>query len=388
MKIKIIFSLFFISLLFNCSKDVETCVDDIEELGINQIQLLGSHNSYRIKTYQPIFDWAVTLTFLPEEYNPSEWDYTHIPIPEQFNDYRIRGLELDIYHDPQGGRFYKRGGNFVADEPTASGIPELLEPGFKIIHIADFDYMTHYFTFKSALQAVKAWSESHANHIPIIIMVEPKTETVKDAVGGIPLFDTLLVSGLPFTKGALDSIDMEIKMVFGEDLDGVLTPDDVRGEYRELEHAILQRGWPTLAETRGKVMFVTWGVPKYLEDHFSLEDRVMFTYSSPGNPECAFVKHDDPTENMETIQDLVQKGYMVRTRADAGTWEARDGDYSRMDDAFASGAQIISTDYYKADYRADTSDTWTDYHVQLPHNQSAVINPVNTEGYTGCRVFD
>ena len=37
---------------------------------------------------------------------------------------------------------------------------------------------------------------------------------------------------------------------------------------------------------------------------------------------------------------------MVRTRADADTREARLQDYSRLEAAIESGAQLISTDYY------------------------------------------
>ena len=44
-----------------------------------------------------------------------------------------------------------------------------------------------------------------------------------------------------------------------------------------------------------------------------------------------------------------------------------------MNNAFESGAQIISTDYYKADSRAGTTG-WTDYHVQFPNGELARIN--------------
>ncbi len=46
------------------------------------------------------------------------------------------------------------------------------------------------------------------------------------------------------------------------------------------------------------------------------------------------------------IKNLVALGYMVRTRADADTKEARENDYSRFEMAKASGAQVITTDYY------------------------------------------
>ncbi|HSI74465.1 MAG TPA: Ca2+-dependent phosphoinositide-specific phospholipase C [Lunatimonas sp.] len=46
------------------------------------------------------------------------------------------------------------------------------------------------------------------------------------------------------------------------------------------------------------------------------------------------------------MKNLVALGYMVRTRADADTREARENDYNRFEKAMESGAQVITTDYY------------------------------------------
>ena len=43
---------------------------------------------------------------------------------------------------------------------------------------------------------------------------------------------------------------------------------------------------------------------------------------------------------------MVTKGYIIRTRADSDTQEARRNDKSSFVAAEQSGAQIISTDYY------------------------------------------
>ena len=73
--------------------------------------------------------------------------------------------------------------------------------------------------------------------------------------------------------------------------------------------------------------------------------------AQPGDPHAAFVVMNDPLEDKEKIQEYVKKGYLVRTRADAGTYEARMGDYTRFEAAKESGAQYISTDYYIPDPR-------------------------------------
>jgi len=385
MKNPIVYTLLlFLIAIAGCDKNpqtiepiVTTDTTNIDDLKINEIQTIGSHNSYRIKTYEPLFTYVLTLApLLQPDYDPNEWDYTHEPLTDQFNTYQVRSIELDIHYDPAGGQYYYRQGNVLILESADSNVPELLDPGMKVLHLVDFDYMTHHYTFVDALNTVKTWSDANPNHLPLIIMVEAKESSVKDVLASPTLTDVL-----PFTKNAVDSIDLEIEMVFGVGLDKVITPDDIKGNYATLNEAVLDGAWPTLGNSRGKIIFVlmagSTADANYLQGHPSLAGRHMFMFSDPGNSEAAFVKFDDPTSNQDTIKALVAAGYMVRTRTDAGTHEARNGDYTRMNDAFSSGAQIISTDYYRPDARADTSPDWTNYKVSFPNNELAVLNPVN-----------
>jgi hypothetical protein len=78
------------------------------------------------------------------------------------------------------------------------------------------------------------------------------------------------------------------------------------------------------------------------------EDRPMFVYGQPGEPETAFVIRNEPQGKEDEIR-LLTELYMVRTRTDAGTLEARSIDYSRYNAVMKSQAQIITTDYYRAD---------------------------------------
>ena len=158
--------LFFITA---CQKDEPTApCDETNQLKLNQLQIIASHNSYRLRTYAPLYEKIWSLgPLLPPEFDPSGFDYEHLPLPQQFDDYGVRGIELDIYLDPNGGLFYNRMANLIIPEPIESGIPELLAPGIKILHVSDLDYMTNYLTFKAALQTLKTWSEAHPNHLPI-----------------------------------------------------------------------------------------------------------------------------------------------------------------------------------------------------------------------------
>lgn len=72
----------------------------------------------------------------------------------------------------------------------------------------------------------------------------------------------------------------------------------------------------------------------------------MFPNVDEENPNAAFFIMNDPKADGKEIARRVEAGFMVRTRADADTREARTGDFSRMEAAIKSGAQLISTDYY------------------------------------------
>ncbi len=356
-------------LLLGCKKDdpAAKCTDSVNELKINQIQTIGSHNSYRTATDTTIFNFLLSVqTILPANAQPKEMDYSHLPLAQQLDDYGMRSFEIDIFHDPSGGRFYNRTGNSLVGQPEASNIPELQNPGLKVLHILDIDYNTHHYTFVDALQTLKTWSDNHSNHLPLFIYIEPKTSDLTD------VFVHHWTAALPFSEAYATAIDSEINTVFGENAEQVITPDELRGSYQTLEEAVLANNWPTLEEARGKILFVV-GHSGYKDNHPSLAGRVAFAFAAPGEPECAFVLLNDPVADQEKIKDYVSKGYIVRTRTDAGTIEARSGDRTRMNAAFSSGAQLISTDYYRSDPRADTSAVWTDFSVAFPNGELARV---------------
>src|SRR5512140_3562044 len=65
---------------------------------LNEIQSLGTHNSYHIRPLEPL--WTALLNFLSICYQD---DYTHLPLDQQFSDQGIRQVELDVWADPAGG---------------------------------------------------------------------------------------------------------------------------------------------------------------------------------------------------------------------------------------------------------------------------------------------
>ncbi|MFN0201632.1 MAG: Ca2+-dependent phosphoinositide-specific phospholipase C [Bacteroidia bacterium] len=337
--------------------------NELDSLQINEFQVIASHNSYRLRTNAAIYRWTRFFhIFIPKQYNTRAWDYSHLPLEEQFEKYHVRGIELDLYYDPQGGRYAKRKGNWLVFQSAKSRVPALEKPGFKIIHIPDIDYNTHYFTFVQALTALKKWSDTHPQHSPIFVNIELKSAALGDH---LPLKS--LPKAVPFTPQAGDSLDAEIKSVFGEDLRQIITPDKLRGEEASLNEVVKKGLLPTLAQTRGKIFFIIDGnATAYLIGHPTAHGRIMFNYAEPDKPEAVFLIANDALKDKEKIQQWVKQGYLVRTRCDSDTEEARTGDTRSREAALESGAQILSTDYYRADERGKTQPKkWSNYKVEI-----------------------
>ncbi len=356
-----------------------------DDLHVNQIQVIASHNSYHLRTDKAVLRFIKNLYhmgLLPRDLNPDELDYSHVPLTEQFDKYGIRGIELDVYYDPKGGLYYYRRTRGWVGLRSASRIEALKKPGYKMMHIPDVDYNSTNLTFKDGLAEVKRWSEAHPTHLPLFINVEVKQDAVGNHVPQLRRF----AKALPFDSAAADALDAEVKDIFGADLKGVITPDRLRGDAATLEEVILSKGWPTLADARGKVMFIIdcdhTEHETYTKGHPSYRDRVMFTYTKPGTPEAAFVKLNDPSRHYKDIQEAVKKGYIIRTRCDEGANQARMGDYTDMNLAMSSWGQILSTDYYKPDDKAGTKG-WSDYHVRFPQAGIARIDSISAPGRSG-----
>jgi hypothetical protein len=257
-------------------------------------------------------------------------------------DLGLRGLEIDVLYDPEGGRFSNPKGLELVNAQGAEAQPydaeAMKNPGFKVLHLPDIDFRTHCQTFKACLSDIKEWSASHRDHLPIIITINPKTS-------GTDRPDFAKV--LPFDRKVLDALDKEIHEILGAS--ELITPGQVKGKHKTLRQAIINKGWPALDDARGKVLFV-WDAGDELTALYLEGDdkytRPMFSNTDIDHPHAAFFIKNDPIEQEKEIVALVKQGFMVRTRSDADTKEARTGDKTRFEAARRSGAQLISTDYY------------------------------------------
>ena len=271
---------------------------------LNSLRMIASHNSYHL---QP--DWIRRfLIGLAEPEEPNRLRYSHQTLWDQL-EHGVRSFELDI---------------------------RTRRNRFTIIHVPLVDNRGPNPDLPLALREIVLWSERHRDHVPIIVLMELKSDWM------------FLDPGLKeWDATALDRLDELV--ISAIPADQLLTPAMARRDAESLVEGIEQYGWPTLGETRGRIMFVIHTDdtidPLYVADDPRLSGRPMFTSRpgehSPGDdarPDAVFVIHNDPDQ--ESIAALTEAGLIVRTRADgdgAFTAEQRAA-------ALASGAQIISTD--------------------------------------------
>lgn len=330
-----------------------------EGLRLNDLQVVGSHNSYK----RPIDPALLDLMRRQNPRQADALDYAHPPLPAQL-DAGLRSLELDVYHDPEGGRYAAPLGLALASASPYDSEGAMEAPGFKVLHVQDLDFRSVCLSLDACLAAIRSWSEAHPRHLPLVVTMNAKDDTLS-LEGSTP--------PLPFDAAALDALDAAIRAAFPPE--ALITPDDVRGDHPTLEAAVLAGAWPTLPASRGRVLFVLdeggRKLAAYRDGHPSLRGRVLFANAPEGTPEAAVRIVNDPQEDFAYIQRLVRAGYLVRTRADADTREARAGDTARRDAAFASGAHVVTTDYYVPDARFETG-----YSVALPGGGAGRCNPV------------
>ena len=117
------------------------CAQKGDQLRINEIQVIGTHNSYHA-------GFAPSAAKLWQEKNPRAFnglDYRHQPLAQQF-DSGVRQIELDVFADSKGGHFaHPKGPEMVAaahlpPDPDFDPGGLMSKPGFKVLHMQDIDY--------------------------------------------------------------------------------------------------------------------------------------------------------------------------------------------------------------------------------------------------------
>ena len=308
-------------------------------LTLADVQMLGTHNSYHLRPDRQIVAGEPA-------------DYEHPPPDVQLSQQGIRSLEFDAFNSRS----------------------------FPVFHSVIVDDKANCPTIEDCLRNLKSWSRAKPGHVPLFLIIEPKNLPTNPNPAIQQLIDNYAARRqlTNWDAASLDRMDSTVRRVFGRSL---ITPDEVRGKRATLRAAVLEDGWPTLAETRGRVLvlFLASGplLDAYLLHRPSLQHRAMFVPSDPDHPDAAIIKRDTPDPSFPA---LARQDFLIKTAADADAVEARANNLTRATTALASGAHVVATDYPVPD------PTIGPYVVQLPGSAIARCNPVTAPKW--CRTRD
>jgi hypothetical protein len=323
-------------------------------LHLNEIQTAGTAESYKLRPSPTL----LSLISMGSKADALQLDFGEPPIEQQLN-LGARSLTFDIAFDPEGGLYEHPSGALMAGQFLEDNyIAVMSKPGFKVIHILDIDFNSSCLTLNTCLQTVAAWSRKNPDHLPVTIMLRTNDERTPMPGATTPV---------KFTAAAFDALDAQVRAVFHPD--ELITPDMVQGKFHTLRDAVVAHNWPTLGESRGKILFLLDDDPPkialYRGTRHSLEGRAMFVATDDKSPAAAFVTIENPLKDSAAIAREVRAGLIVHTYSDADTKEARAKNMARRDAAFASGAQIVSTDFLVAD------PSISPYQARVPGNRVA-----------------
>lgn len=310
-----------------------------ESARLDQMQFIGTHNSYHIEP-----DAALRVLWQDEkEAAPPSYKtlmYTHLPLETQA-ELGIRFFELDVHLDETGNTY--PASEFLAPvfeaslEPDAPFDPDaaLSRPGTKVFHTRG-DMRSTCLLLTDCLHELSNWLGRHPAAGPLIIQIEPKQllEAEGERARSWQVLENDILAAIPASR--------------------IFRPVDLSPEPQDLRNAARAGRWPTTASLAGKFIFILNGssadTASYADALVTKNAGIMFpALSDADDPLSAFVSRNDPAS--PDIPGLVAAGQMVITYADWRTLAARDNDTRGRDAAFASGAQLIATDYPIADRR-------------------------------------
>ena len=307
---------------------------DINSAKFNELSFVATHNSYQTESteaFREIFSNLSDLTF--GLVSNKTGGLNSQTLTEQFN-CGIRSIELDIETVIENGK-----------------------TSFRCMHSPVIDMTTSCYDFELALKEITMWSDNHPNHLPITIIIEPKKVFVP--MEGMRLFSLK-------NANALDSL---LRSALGDKL---FTPSDMLRNYDSFAQMRANDDWCKVSEMRGKVLVLlhdTTVTDKYIAQDESIKSQAMFPmlrYKDKDDSYASFLLINKPAEALEHSKDIIKDGkFIVRTQVDSYTSVSRE----KREQAFESGAQILSTDY---PVRTDLKDG--DYYVSFDADKTVKVH--------------
>ncbi|MCX8066114.1 MAG: phosphatidylinositol-specific phospholipase C1-like protein [Candidatus Hydrogenedentes bacterium] len=293
---------------------------------INQIQVIGTHNSYhKISEY---------ISRFKDRFNAFEMLYYELPPIRAQLDVGIRCFELDLHYH--------------------------IKHGWLVLHVPKLDEESHCRLLLDCLHEFRRWSNENPNHLPIWIILDLTNEYINWEGYRLP--------------GVSELKELETVILESVGIEKIVTPDSVRGDFPTLEDAVLNNNWISLSEARGKFLFIFHNKGRlrrtYTGEDKSLRGKLMFVNSLPGEGYSATIISVNPSN--EEISSWVRRGYFVITFGCDPKLVSCDICPKIDDKAFASGAQVVMTDY-----PPESPHPQTGYYLAFPKGETFRWNPLN-----------
>ena len=287
--------------------DIEKAFRD--DVKINEIAVIGTHNSYQVLPTPQKYAFEKYLMFLSGGKKGTKLNFEMDPYTEQL-EHGIRNLEIDIETVDKNG-----------------------EISFIVTHSPISDNTSSAYDFEKGLYEIAMWSDNNPNHMPVYLLIEPK--------GEVPSVNNMKNFSINYAK----ELDKTIREVIDDKL---LTPDLAMGDFENFEEMRMADGWPSLKKAAGKIIVLLHPcsvTDEYINLDPSLKSQAMFPmlrFEDIDKPYASFILDNDPKEAKENNKITVyEKNLMVRTRADNYP-DFSDERYSFSDECFS---HIITTDY-------------------------------------------
>lgn len=294
-----------------------------DRLRLNHLQVKGTHNSYHRR---PRFALV------------REHDYEQASLDVQLGEYGVRAVELDIH-------------------PSSRG--------YEVYHLPVIDSRSTCALLIDCLGVLKRWSDSNPGHHPLFVWIEPK-----DELGGGD-FD-------------MDALDAEILSVWPRER--LVTPALVKGGRESVREAIVEDGWPTLGELRGRAMFMLLDRGRQRDAYLrgskgpgALDGRVLFVHANPldyDEPFAAVAKIDDPSS--PHIAVALEKGIIVGSNVGSALL-SDERNIQKLRAGLGNGVHLLTGDY-PAPVKGRT------YWFDMPGGSPSRCNPITAPA--GCASKD
>ena len=281
------------------------------EAGIkfNEICFLATHNSYQtsaIEETKQVYRDLSQLTFglISED----KGQFRSETLTQQLNS-GIRSFEMDV-------EVFDREG----------------EISFTCMHSPYIEMATSCYDFALGIKEIAMWSDNNPNHLPVTIIIEPKSLFLP------------LENMKAFNIDYVDEFDSMLRETLGEKL---FTPADMLRNYASFGEMRAADDWCKVSDTLGKVMILLHegGITeKYIDLDPSIKSQAMFPMLrlKDIDRDCAsFILCNNAGKLLKKSDEVKESRVIVRTRADEFTSVTKE----RYEQAMASPAQIISTDY-------------------------------------------